>query len=229
MVDRFRFRLVPALLLALGIGILGTGLVSYTTAAEPSPLDFALDPLQPMPTIDPSLVLPGAAGTAAPDPSFPPDRVATRIVIPRIGIDLPVVNQPDSAGTFPLCDVAMYYASLGQPGSGRATYIYAHAARGMFLPLLAAANQQDGKRLIGATVQVYTSDNKVFLYKIDQIWHNPPNTGPAFADHVGRLWLQTCEGQDLGAPKLWVIGDFVSVSPASISASHPTPHARVCG
>lgn len=227
--DRIRLRLFPALLLAIGVVVLSSGLFSYTTAAEPAPSAIAIAPYEPMPTIDPSLVLP-PQGAAAPDASFfPPDRVATRIVVPRLGIDLAVIKHPAEAGDFPLCGVAEYYQALGQPGSGRATYLYAHAARGMFLPLLTASRVDNGSGMLGMTVEVYTSDNMLFLYKVVEVRRHQTSILPAFEDHVGLLWLQTCEGPTLDTPKVFVIGQEVSVAPSSIGAAHPTPHAWQCG
>jgi len=151
---RFRTRLVPALLTAFGVALLATGLLSYTTAVEPGPVALPLASYQPLPTI--SVVrLPN--GSIKPDPSFPADRVATRVVIPKLQIDLPVMLQTANYGEFPLCDVALYQPLLGQPGQGRATYIYAHARDGMFLPLLIASLVNNGQRMIGYVVEVYTS------------------------------------------------------------------------
>ena len=49
--------------------------------------------------------------------------------------------KPGGARDYPLCDAAQYFRAdaLGQPGQGRATYLYAHARTGMFLPLLTAS------------------------------------------------------------------------------------------
>ena len=58
--------------------------------------------------------------------------VATRDGGPALRIDLPVVRGNDE---YPLCNVAMYFEELGQPGEDRATYLYAHARDGMFGPI----------------------------------------------------------------------------------------------
>ncbi len=225
--ERFRTRLVPALLLALGIATLGGGLLSYTTAVEPGPSAQALPSQAPLPTIDPAIVLPSGGGASA-EPSFPADRVATRVVVPRLGIDLPVIAQPASAGSFPLCDVALSFTALGQPGSGRATYIYAHARVGMFLPFLVASQVNNGAALIGMTVQVYTSDNYLFIYQIAEVRRHVHDLTDAFADDVGRLWLQTSEGPNDSYPKLQIVADYVSSAPTDPNAAHPVPHPRQC-
>jgi hypothetical protein len=225
--ERFRTRLLPALLLALGVALLGNGLLSYTTAVEPQPVAQALESYAPLPTLEAGLILPGGGGGST-DPSFPPDRVATRVVVSKLRIDLPVIAQPPDSGTFPLCDVAMYFPALGQPGSGRATYIYAHARDGMFLPLLISSQDNNGKRMIGDVVEVYTSDNWHFLYEIYQVRRHVRDLGDAYADTVGNLWLQTSEGPSEAYPKLQVIAKFLSAEPADPNAAHPAAHPRQC-
>jgi hypothetical protein len=226
--ERFRTRLVPALLLAVGVALLASGLLSYTAAVEPAPVARAIASHEPLPTIDPALVLPDGGNDGTAEPSVPPDRVATRVVVPRLDIDLPVVLQPDNAGDFPLCDVAMYLDGLGTPGAPRATYIYAHARTGMFLPFLLASQDHNGAKLIGVTVRVYTSDNVLFLYRIAEVRRHVRNLADALADNVGRLWLQTSEGPNASYPKLQIIADFVSAQPADPNDAHPVPHAKQC-
>jgi len=226
--NRFRSRLLPALLLAAGLALLGAGLLSYAAGVAPGPVAQALASYRPLPTIDPAIVLPPAGATPAPTSSFPADRVSTRIVFPRLGIDLPVIAQPPDAGSFPLCDVALYFTSLGQPGSGRATYIYAHARVGMFLPLLLASQVDNGAALIGDTVEVYTSDDELFVYRVTEVRRHQRDLVDALDDTQGRLWLQTSEGPNDSYPKLQVVAEFVSAAPADPFAAHPEAHPRQC-
>jgi hypothetical protein len=225
--DRFRTRLVPALLLALGIALLGNGLWTYTSVVEAQPVAQALESYDPLPTIDPGLVLPGG-GSGQTDPSFPPDRVATRVIISKLRIDLPIIAQPPGSGTFPLCDVALYFTALGQPGSGRATYIYAHARPGMFLPLLISSQDNGGQKLLGDVVEVDTSDNWQFLYTISEVRRHIRDLKDAFADKR-RLWLQTSEGPSDAYPKLQVVADFLSAQPTNPNRAHPAAQPRQCG
>ena len=226
---RFRTRLLPALLLAFGVALLATGLLSYTTAVEPAPVAKALESYNPLPTVDPRVYLPGG-GMAPPDASFPPDRVTTRVVVRALGIDLPVILQPGGYGDFPLGDVAMYIPSLGQPGSGRATYLYAHAREGMFLPLLTSSQTNDGRGMLGDVVEVYTSDSWIFLFKISEVRRHTTDLNDAIADTKGRLWLQTSEGPNGTIPKLQVVADYVagSAARADPKAAHPDAHPRQC-
>lgn len=222
---RFRTRLAPALLTALGVGLLATGLLSYTNAVEPA---AALQPLasyNPLPTIDP-VNLPGGNPLGS---NVPADRVATRVVVPRLGIDLPVMLQEgDQYGTYPLCDVALYLPYLSQPGRGRATYIYAHAREGMFLPLLIASQSNDGKRLIGDIVQVYTSDNYEFIYQISEVHRHTTDLSLAFAATTEEVFLQTSEGPAGTIPKLQVIATYVSSTQVNPKDAHPPARPRIC-
>jgi hypothetical protein len=223
---RLRYRLLPALLTAFGVILVGSGLLSYTTAVEMAPEAPPLASYQPLPSLDPAVVLPGAS--ADPSPTFPPDRVATRVVVGRLGIDLPVLLQPSGSNDFPFCDVALYFPSMGQPGEGRATYIYAHARKGMFLPLLTASQVNNGQKLIGLTVEVYTSDNWLYLYTISQVRRHTSSLADAYAADTEQLWLQTSEGPNNSYPKLQVVADFLSASRADPVDAHPVAHPRVC-
>ena len=222
---RFRTRLLPALLTALGVGLLATGLLSYTNAVEPAVAQLPLASYNPLPTINPFL-LPG--GAALPS-GVPADRVATRVVIPRLGIDLPVMLQEGAQyGTYPLCDVALYLPYLSQPGEGRATYIYAHAREGMFLPLLIASQSNNGKRLLGDIVQVFTSDNYVFIYTISEVDRHTTDLNKAFEATTEELFLQTSEGPAGTIPKLQVVATYVSSDKANPRDAHPDAHPRMC-
>jgi hypothetical protein len=223
---RFRTRLVPALLTAFGVALLANGLLTYTTAVEPAPVALPLSSYRPLPTINSDIRLPN--GSIKPDASFPADRVATRVVIPKLQIDLPVMLQTPNYGEFPLCDVALYQPLLGQPGQGRATYIYAHARDGMFLPLLIASQDNNGQRMIGYVVEVLTSDNYVFLYTIAEVHRHVKDLNDAFAATTERLWLQTSEGPYSNAPKLQVVANFLSASKTDPASARPAAHPRIC-
>ncbi len=221
------YRLLPALLTAFGVALLATGLNSYTTGVQPPPPTQNLATYQPPATLSPVVVLPNGSD-AAPGSSFPPDRVTTRIVIRRLGIDLPVMLQTSDYGEYPLCDVAMFLPQLGQPGQGQATYLYAHAQTGMFLPLLEASLRNDGERMIGMAAEVYTSDDWRFVYTISEVRRHTRSLDDAFHEKDERLWLQTSEGQG-SAPKLQVVADFLSAEKADPKDSHPAAHPRICG
>jgi hypothetical protein len=221
------FRLLPALLTATGLALLASGLMSYTTAVDAPPTAQALASYDPLPTLDTGVELPDGSGVVS--PSFPPDRVATRIVIPRLGIDLPIMLQTDNYGLYPLCDVALYQPLLGQPGQGRATYVYAHAREGMFLPLLTRSEAtDDGASMKGMTVEIYTSDSWLFLYTITEVRRHTLDLDDAVNATTERLWLQTSEGPHGHVPKLQVVADYLSAEKTDPASAHPAAHPRIC-
>src|SRR3954470_7583240 len=196
--DRIRLRAVPALLTAFGVMLVTGGLLSYAdpTTAGPVPsetavietlppdaTDVAIASLTPSPSPSPAVSVepsgsnssspsdsPSASATPkpTPDPTLKPGTraVATRIIVPGLDIDLPIMKGP--AG-YPPCNVALYLKELRQPGKKGAPYLYAHARTGMFLPFLEASKVNNGRRLLGMVVQVYTSDNKLHLYEINVV------------------------------------------------------------
>ena len=225
---RIRLRVLPAALTALGIALLATGLMSYTSVVEAPPVARVLASYEPLRTPDVRVTLPGSTEGTGSEPTFPPDRVATRIAIRRLSIDLPVMLQTDNYGTYPLCDVAMYQPLLGQPGQSRATYIYAHAREGMFLPMLRASETNDGKRMLGMTVEVYTSDDWLYLYTITEVRRHTRNLNDAVNARTERLWMQTSEGPYGTVPKLQVVADFLSAEKTDPELAHPKAHPRIC-
>jgi hypothetical protein len=124
--------------------------------------------------------------------------------------------------------VALYLPFMGQPGQGRATYIYAHAQEGMFLPLLTESRRNNGKRMLGWTVEVYTSDNWRFLYKVTEVRRHIKKLDAATRADWESVWLQTSEGPYESSTKLQVIADFDSAEPVDPADAHPKAKPRVC-
>jgi Sortase domain len=161
--------------------------------------------------------------------------VATRVVIPSLLIDLPIVSRdlavpgqgPDQ---YPPCDVALYHTDFVQPGQAGTTYLYAHARAGMFLPLLTASQVSNGTALIGDVVQVYTDDDRLFVYQITLVRTHA--TDFALATDVppgaSQLVLQTSEGPRGTVPKLQVLAEPIDVQAASDQAAHPRARPRAC-
>ncbi|HYH92721.1 MAG TPA: sortase [Candidatus Saccharimonadales bacterium] len=231
MADRIRTRLLPALLTAFGVTLLAAGLLSYTTpvAAEGVDPPTATPTTTVAPTETPRITLPPLASAAPPSPTATPDvdAVATRVRIAALDIDLPVVEPTGSALDYPWCDVAMYLASdtIGQPGQDRATYLYAHAREGMFLPLLRTSE----KKQRGMVVEVWTSDDQRYLYEITDVRRDQRDLEDASnADHE-QLWMQTSEGPRGTPGKTQVIAELLSVEPAPHAEAHPTAKPVVCG
>jgi hypothetical protein len=227
---RIRTRLVPAILAALGVTLLTAGLLTYTMPVEAGPEPSQSPTIVTLaPTVAPSVTPAPVTSTPSPVPSPTPpaDRVATRVVIKDLGIDLPVVRPPDTS-SYPFCDVAMFIQNLSQPGFGRATYLYAHARTGMFLPILTASKINNGAKMLGMVVQVYTSDDQLFVYEITQVRRHQLNLDAAIAATSEQVWLQTSEGPKGTVPKTQVVADFVSSGPADHAAAHPVAKPRVC-
>ncbi len=123
----------------------------------------------------------------------------------------------------------MYMAAFRQPGQGGATYLYAHARTGMFLPLLQRSQANNGASMIGMRVEVYTGDNRRFVYRINEVRRHAVDFRHVYARGGESLWLQTSEGPRGTVPKLQVGASLVSSDSVSHAAAHPRPHAVACG
>lgn len=228
-------RLIPAVVTAAGVVIVTAGLLAYgdpaTAGVMPSPSD-GLASLGPSVTLDIPTVGPsdaGASGSPVPSGASGPV-VATRVVVPALGIDLPIVAGPPG---YPYCGVAMYYVDpngqLGQPGSGKPTYLFAHARPGMFGPIYNLTMvQKTPDKMVGMLVQVYTSDNKLYQYEITAVYPHQPNMNRAF-DGRDELWLQTSEGPHGTVGKTQVLAMPMSVWSVDPKLAHPAvPQPLVC-
>jgi hypothetical protein len=230
--DRLRVRVLPALLTALGVAGLAGGLLSLSApvVAEPLPSPSPTVAASVEATATPLITLPPlpteAAASTSPTP--PVDRVATRVRIAALEIDLPVIRQEGGADAYPLCDVAMYIQELGQPGQGRATYLYAHAREGMFLPILESSLVRNGKAMLGMVVEVWTNDDQRFLYEITEVRRHQTDLDDAL-DPGEELWLQTSEGPRGTPGKTQVIALPIAQQPADPADAHPVARPVTCG
>lgn len=223
--DFFRTRLLPALLTAGGVTLLAAGLLTYTVpvAAEPVATPTPRATAAATPTPPPRVTLPpiGTPTPAPPTASPDPNRVATRVRIAALDIDMPVIKGP--AG-YPPCDVAMYIKELYQPGQDRAIYIFAHARPGMFEPLLKTKAPEQR----GSVVEVWTSDDQLFLYEIVEVRRGQTDLEDAIAADTEELWLQTSEGPRGTPGKTQVIAKPLSSAPADPADAHPKAEPRAC-
>ena len=244
--------LVSSILTGAGVTLLAAGLFAYvmpfgaagtspfappgspsaSQSRSSAPASASLGPAlssEPQPSPGESSSAPASPGASG--------AVVTRVVIPALKIDLPVVS---GNGRFPLCDVAQYLTPGQapfrpvQPGQPGTTYLYAHARVGMFLPLLSASQVDNGAGMIGYSVLVYTSDSHVYWYSISVVKRGVVPGGPdewtiaKAAPGVQQLVLQTSEGPYDSSTKLEVLAAFELVQPATFAMSHPTPHPQVC-
>ena len=237
-VRTLRDRLVPAALTAAGVTLIAAGLFSYSgngAAADPlasaTPEIVSAGPstglaLPSLPPIDAS-----PPASSGPSSSPEPDRVATRVVVEQLGIDLPVIKPHGDASAYPQCNVAMYIQELSQPGSGRSTYIYAHARDGMFGPIYERAIQkQHGgpKSMISMLVQVYTSDDLMFTYEVTEVRLHQLNLDDAINATTEELWLQTSEGPKGTPGKTQLLAKLLISQPVDHAAAHPKPRPINC-
>lgn len=231
-------RILPALIIAAGVTLVAAGLLTYLSPATdglssptPGPTTAAVSPTpRPTPTLSPSLT---------PEPVTPaptPAALATRVVVPALEIDLPIVagdlEVPGNVGNYPLCDVAQYLTdpAFVQPGEEGTAYLYGHAREGMFLPLLEESQVDDGAAMIDMLVQVYTADARVYLYEIFEVKRHATDFSlavPKPGEH--RLILQTSEGPRGTVPKLQVAATLLDIEDADPAEARPSPEPRACG
>lgn len=176
------------------------------TSGPPVPLDLPPAPsLTPPSVVEPSPLLdsvaspppPAAAPTAAPGREI----AGARVVIERLGIDLPLVwgdvgrdvPRDNYAGATPE-RVALVFPGSALPGAGGNTYIYSHARTGMFLTLW---NVQAGD-----IVELRWPDG-VLRYTIQRIVPRVDPTDTSWLNPHGpeRITLQTSTGPRASDPR----------------------------
>jgi hypothetical protein len=241
-------RVVPALLTALGVVLITAGLLTYpdpTTAGTavvatpeiieaPSEVTATEPPDSPSPSAsqDPS-VSPAASPETTPQPSG--RETATRVVVPALGIDLPIIRGNDG---YPYCNVAMYLSTskkadkdvFGQPGEGRATYLYSHARDGMFGPIYNnAIRDRTPNKMLGMVIQVYTNWNRLHLYEVRSVRLHITDLENAMTRPKEEIWLQTSEGPKGTPGKTQLLALPLITLPANHKAAHPAPHPVNCG
>ncbi len=156
---------------------------------------------------------------------------ASRIVVPDLGIDLPVISgdlQPPP--NYPFCDVAAYITRFSQPYESGVTYLSAHAQEGMFLPLLEAAQRDEGEELVGVTVDVYTSDAMRYRYAIERIVPHATDYAVVATLPLDErtLVLQTSEGPFGTTEKLQVVATAVDEAAVDPAEANPEAKPRDC-
>jgi hypothetical protein len=224
-----------------GDPILGTDTPPVAPSSPPaaSPVASATPPASATASPPPGAsTSPPASPASSLPPIVPPSPVdgapASRIVIPSLNVDLAVMSGEaqvrGNRDNYPLCDVAQYLTYYVDPGEAGTVYIYAHAQRGMFLPLLRASQRDDGAEMVGALVEVYTSDNRLHLYEIFRVKRHARDFALANNLEPGehRLVLQTSEGRTGHIPKLQVAARPIAVLPADPADANPEPNPRPC-
>lgn len=198
----------PATVGALVVGLLAIlAVVLWATrppASDPSAVGGSptatLQPTAAVPTeqATPSAsTLPPSTGpTATTSPSPVRESVASRIRIPRLAIDLPVI---EGDGIDAPLDAAAHYPGTAWPGGGSNIYIYAHARDGLFIKLWDARE--------GDEVLLDTVDRRTVTYIVDDIrpmtpWNEVDLLKPTEQE---QLTLQTSTSYTATAPRFVVI------------------------
>ena len=133
-----------------------------------------------------------------------PGVVATRVRLPRLGMDVPIVE--GDGASIPAA-AAAHFPGTAWPGSGSNTYLYAHAREGLFLPLWSART--------GDLVDVDLVDGTTATYRVTEILPVVPWDALSYLDATNgdRLTLQTCLTYGDVAPRYVVIADRVVADP----------------
>ncbi|MHB8399787.1 MAG: sortase [Candidatus Limnocylindrales bacterium] len=138
----------------------------------------------------------GPSTSTGPTASTGPGIRATRIVIARLGIDLPIV---DGDGIDAPIGKAAHYPGSAWPGGGSNIYIYGHARVGMFLPLWQAR--------VGDVVVLYLVDGTTRSYVVTKILPTVPWDAVTYLapTPTEQLTLQTSTSYYATAPRFVVI------------------------
>ena len=168
--------------------------------------------------------LPSGAGLPTLVPEAVLQRRPTRVRIDQLRIDLPIVEPPPDPSHFPYCDVAEFLPALSRPGRPGATFLYAHARAGMFLPILEASLDRDGRSMLGMQVEVFTSDERQFVYEVTEVRRHVVSLEFAYRITAEQLILQTSEGPRATREKTILVAD--PRSEAVASADDARPHAN---
>jgi hypothetical protein len=157
------------------------------------------------------------------------EHVPTRVRVAALGIDLPVIAPSTDPLSFPACDVASYVGTMSTPGQPGATYLYAHARTGMFLPILERSRVEDGRSMLGAIVEIFTADDLVFRYRIARVIRHLTSLDDAYRETAEEAILQTSEGPRWTAQKVAVVAKPIGRAAAGPGDAHPRARPRSCG
>lgn len=169
-------------------------------ALASSPVADALD------AVPDASASPRPAGQPPAAPSSPARDIAgARIVIHRVGIDLPLdwgdvardVPRDNFAGATPE-RLALVFPGSALPGTGGNTYIYSHARTGMFITLWNVR--------VGDTVELRWPDATLH-YSVESVIPRVSPTDTSWLDPRGpeRITLQTSTGPVASDPRFVVV------------------------
>jgi LPXTG-site transpeptidase (sortase) family protein len=183
-------------IIIVGAVIAASGSISTDSIAAASPSGSVASSVGPPATV----TLPGVATPpASVTPSAQPvGIVAKRVQVPRLGIDLRIV---EGDGTDAPMNKAAHYPGTGWPDGGTNIYIYAHAQKGMFLTLW------DAK--VGDEIDLTLADGTNRAYLVTDVkprvpWNALELLKPTPTE---QLTLQTSTSYTPTAPRFVVIAE----------------------
>ena len=180
-----------------GLLFIALGVFVTVRPAPSSPVRAAAASASVAPSASATLV------TSPPAPTpLPPIPTGYRIQIPRLGIDLPILEgdvERDAVLQQTPENFAFHLPGTAIPGAGANAYFYAHARRGMFITLWNAA--------VGDEVWISTPDGRALRYLVTEVHPRvpPEDVSWALATPPERLTLQTSTGPNSGDPRFVVI------------------------
>jgi hypothetical protein len=142
---------------------------------------------------------PTPASQPTPLPPIPP---GYRVQIPRLGIDLPILEgdiERDAVLLQTPENFAFHLPGTAIPGAGLNSYLYSHARRGMFLALWNAR--------VGDEVWISTPDGRSMRYLVTEVHPRvqPDDVQWAAPTPPDHLTLQTSTGPNPTDPRFVVI------------------------
>lgn len=203
-----------------------------SSSADPHPTSAALSSAPGQASQPGASTAAATRGVLPSGPVLVPQAYASRVVIPSLKIDLPIVSgdlRPPP--NYPFCDVALYVTRFNQPDAPGVTYLTAHAQTGMFLPMLEASRQNDGGSMLGAEVDVYTTAAIRFRYTITKVIRHAIDYGIVGELDLSQrnLILQTSEGPPGTPGKLQVLAAPLDEgAPVDAAVAVPEPKPRDC-
>ena len=166
-------------------------------------------PVAVVPTLSPTASATASASIAVtasntrPSPTpLPPIPPGYRVQIPRLAIDLPILEGDIERDTVQMQtpnNYAFHLPGTAIPGAGANSYLYAHARTGMFLSLW--------KAQVGDVVWISTPDGRALRYVVSEVHPRvaPGDVSLASVTPPDRLTLQTSTGPNPSDPRFVVV------------------------
>ena len=178
-------------------------LLGVALLLRPAPPTAVAPTLSPTASATASASIAASATTTPPSPTpLPPIPSGYRIQIPRLAIDLPILEGDIERDTVQLRtpnNYAFHLPGTAIPGTGANSYLYAHARTGMFLSLWNAQ--------VGDIVWISTPDGRALRYVVSEVHPRvaPGDVSVAAVTPPDRLTLQTSTGPNPTDPRFVVV------------------------